>query len=133
MSCIWNNEQRKKECKFCAVQYCDERIEQDSCLTITTQEKYNNMENYEQKYKEALERMKSWARGEHPECFTEAKKAAEFVFPELAEDEDKKAKQWILEYLHDGLRKTDEQFKPQFESAISWLERQKPVKLDYEV
>ena len=28
--------------------------------------------DYEQKYKEALERMKSWAKGEHPECFTEA-------------------------------------------------------------
>jgi len=32
--------------------------------------------DYEKKYKEALERMKSWAKGEHPECFTEAQKAA---------------------------------------------------------
>jgi len=41
-------------------------------------------------YDEALERMKSWARGEYPECFTEAQKAAEFIFPELAESEDER-------------------------------------------
>lgn len=40
-------------------------------------------------YDDALERMKSWVRGEHPECFTEAQKAAEFIFPKLAESEDK--------------------------------------------
>ena len=48
------------------------------------------MENYEKKYKESLERMKSWVRGEHPECFSEAQKAAEFIFPELKESEDEK-------------------------------------------
>lgn len=80
--------------------------------------------NYEQKYKEALERMKSWVKGEHPDCFSEAQKAAEFIFPELAESEDEKHRNWILEYLYDGLRKADEQFKPQFEAAIAWLEKQ---------
>lgn len=42
--------------------------------------------------------------------------------PELNEDEQ--SKKWILEYLYDGLRKSDEQFKCQFKAAISWLEKQ---------
>lgn len=41
-------------------------------------------------------------------------------FPELKKSEDEKSKKWILEYLHDGLRKSDEQFK----TAIAWLEKQ---------
>ena len=39
--------------------------------------------DYEKAYKDALERMKSWAKGEHPEYFSEAQKAAEFIFPWL--------------------------------------------------
>ena len=53
--------------------------------------------------------------------------AIENIFPELNESEDEQSKKWILEYLHDGLRKTYEQFKGQFKTAIAWLERQKPV------
>lgn len=44
--------------------------------------------------------------------------------PELKESEDRQHRKWILEYLYDGLRKTDEQFKEQFKSAITWLEKQ---------
>ncbi len=44
--------------------------------------------------------------------------------PELKESEDEESKKWILEYLYDGLRKSDEQFKDQFKSAIEWLEKQ---------
>lgn len=54
---------------------------------------------YEQehkKYGDAVERMKSWMNGGHPECFSEAHKAAEFVFPELAESEEEK----LSEKLH---------------------------------
>ena len=50
------------------------------------------------------------------------------IFPELKESE--KSKKWILEYLYDGLRKSDEQFKDQFKAAIAWFEEQgeqKPV------
>lgn len=50
-------------------------------------------------YDEAIERMKSWVRGEHPECFTEAQKAAEFIFPELKELEDDKTKEEIMIFL----------------------------------
>lgn len=38
-----------------------------------------NQEEKAKAYDEALERMKSWVRGEHPECFGEAQKAAEFI------------------------------------------------------
>jgi len=81
--------------------------------------------DYEQKYKEALERMKSWARGEHPEYFTEAQKAAEFVFPELKESEDERMRKELLDYLHtrqviEGL--TDTKVKMDW---ITWIEKQK--------
>lgn len=38
--------------------------------------------------------------------------------------DDEQHRKWILEYLYDGLRKSDEQFKDQFKSAITWLEKQ---------
>lgn len=50
--------------------------------------------------------------------------ALEFLIPELKKSEDKQSKKWILEYLYDGLRKSDEQFKGQFKAAIAWLEKQ---------
>ena len=83
-----------------------------------------SIEEKAKRYDKALGRMKSWVRGEYPECFTEAQKAAEFIFPELKESEDEKSKKWILEYLYDGLRKSDEQFKDHFRTAIAWLEKQ---------
>lgn len=57
------------------------------------------MEDYEKKYKEAMARMESWARGEHPECFSEAQKAAEFVFPELKKSEDEKIKEDLIAWF----------------------------------
>ena len=48
--------------------------------------------------------------------------------PELKESEDEQHRKWILEYLYDGLRKSDEQFKDQFKSAIAWLKEQGQVK-----
>lgn len=52
------------------------------------------------------------------------KEAFEVFAPELKESEDEIHREWILEYLYDGLRKSDEQFKGQFKSAIAWLEKQ---------
>ena len=46
------------------------------------------------------------------------------IFPELAESEGEQHRKWILEYLYDGLRKSDEQFKDHFKMAIDWLEKQ---------
>ena len=48
----------------------------------------------------------------------------ENTFPELKEREDEQHRKWILEYLYDGLRKSNEQFKDQFMCAIVWLEKQ---------
>jgi len=54
------------------------------------------------------------------------------VFPELKESEDEQHRKWILEYLYDGLRKSDEQFKDHFRAAIAWLEKQSEKPFDYE-
>ena len=74
-------------------------------------------------YDEALKDM----RVIYPNLRGDAKLAVEHAFPQLAESEDEKARKWILEYLYDGLRKADDQFKEQFKSAIAWLEKQKDL------
>jgi len=91
-------------------------------ITLAEYIKYQNRDkimNYEQKYKEALERMKSWVRGEHPDCFSEAQKAAEFIFPELKEGEDERIRKAIIAYIshdqHCGVSNAD---------MIAWLEKQ---------
>ena len=73
--------------------------------------------DYKKKYEEALERMKSWAKGEHPECFSEAQKAAEFVFPELKESEDEKIRKEIIDFFKARKYNCSERF-------ITWLEKQ---------
>ena len=86
-----------------------------------------NQVDYKKKYDEALERMKSWARGEHPECFTEARKAAEFIFPELAESEDESIRKGIIEYLEQS-QFGEEHYQIDDDivrNYISWLEKQK--------
>jgi hypothetical protein len=59
-----------------------------------------------------------------------SEKELNYIFPELKDSEDGKSKKWILEYLHDGLRKSDEQFKDHFKAAISWLEKQCEKSMD---
>lgn len=77
--------------------------------------------NYEKKYKEALERMKSWANGEHPECFSEAQKTAEFIFPELKESEDERIRKSLINFLKSPfVNITDKKVAP----WIAWLEKQ---------
>ena len=56
--------------------------------------------------------------------FTLVREALETLVPELKESEDEQHRKWIIEYLYDGLRKSDEQFKDQFKRAIAWLEKQ---------
>lgn len=72
-------------------------------------------------YDEALERMKSWVKGEHPECFTEAQKAAEFIFPELKESEDDRIRKDIIRVLKGEISFTSEK---ENEKYIAWLEKQ---------
>lgn len=81
--------------------------------------------DYEKAYKEAL----NWMRGIYPTLTGSDKEDAEHYFPELAESEDERTRKWILEYLYDGLRKADEQFKDHFKSAIDWFEKQKEQKI----
>jgi len=74
----------------------------------------------EQKYEEAIERAKTIDKREYGDIIST-------IFPEFKESnesEDEKSKKWILEYLYDGLQKSDEQFKDHFKAAIAWLEKQ---------
>lgn len=90
--------------------------------------------DYEKKYNEALERMKSWVKGEHPECFTEAQKAAEFIFPELKENKDEKIRKALLKMMHDTPNVECETiYNIHKEECIAWLEKQGGQKpFDYE-
>ena len=54
---------------------------------------------------------------------TRDKRVVLSFFPELKKSKNEQSKNWILEYLYDGLRKSDEQFKDQFKAAIAWLEK----------
>ena len=83
-------------------------------MTMTIEEKAKA-------YDEALERMKSWMRGEHPECFTEAQKAAEFIFPELKESEDEKVRKEIIAVFKGEISYTSEEDAQKY---IAWLEKQ---------
>ena len=75
-----------------------------------------------QAYNEALKRAKDALNDETISSNTIA--YLQDIFPELKESEGEQSKKWILEYLYDGLRKSDEQFKDQFTAAIAWLEKQ---------
>lgn len=79
--------------------------------------------DYEKKYKEALERMKSWAKGEHPECFSEAQKTAEFIFPELKESKDERIRKTIYGWIY---TQPSEFFDNGFskEEMLAWVEKQ---------
>lgn len=81
--------------------------------------------NYEKLYKDALERMKSWARGEHPECFSEAQKTAEFIFPELQESEDERIRKGLIKAVS-GILKGNTLYGTDVtrEEALAWLEKQ---------
>lgn len=77
-------------------------------------------------YDEALERMKSWVKGEHPECFTEAQKAAEFIFPELKESEDEKVISEITAFFRKasgGYLDTSTPCKT-YSKWLAWFEKQ---------
>ena len=80
------------------------------------------MEDYKEKYEKALERAMVWK--EKSGMPIDKQGILDEIFPELKEFDDEQSKKWILEYLYDGLRKADEQFKGQFKTAIAWLEKQ---------
>ena len=75
-------------------------------------------------YDEALERMKSWVRGEHPECFDNAKKAAEFIFPVL-KNEDERIKKWLYNIIKHGSYLGEIPFEKNL--VLAWIEKQGEV------
>lgn len=78
--------------------------------------------DYEKEYKNLVAKVKK----AHQFAQTDSTKSVlEDILPQLRESEDEMHRKWILEYLYDGLRKADEQFKDHFKSAIDWLERKK--------
>lgn len=88
----------------------------------------NETMDYEKLYKEAIERAKSWAKGEHPECFSEAQKAVDFIFPELKESEDEMIRKEIIKCVkYYGPETANPTL---FKDMLAWLEKQgeqKPV------
>ena len=83
-----------------------------------------NTEQKAKAYDEALEKMKSWARGEHPECFTEAQKTAEFIFPELKESEDEKVEKAIFGMVYDSDNELWSSYDVSKSDVLAWLEKQ---------
>lgn len=79
------------------------------------------MENYEQKYKEALEKVK--------ELYTtygdaDVNEALEDAFPELKESEDEKIRKELLQFVDINTLSIDERH----DRWIAWLEKQKQPK-----
>lgn len=70
-------------------------------------------------YDKAIEKIQKYVKDD----FGCTRLRPENIFPELKEREEEECKKWILEYLYDGLQKSDEQFKGQFNAAIAWLEK----------
>ena len=65
---------------------------------------------------------------EHPECFTEAQKVAEFIFPELAESEDERIRKVIYELVE--VQPTAEFIGDvSKDECLTWLKKQKEQKI----
>ena len=77
-------------------------------------------ENYEKKYKEALERashIKDYNTIGTPQ------EIAELIFPELRENEDEKIRKFLIELLSNGTWRKEYPFSPI--DCVAWLEKQK--------
>jgi len=86
-----------------------------------------SIEQKAKRYDEAIEIINDYyqkTRYSSLSCASNDIEVLEKAFPELKESEDEQHCKWILEYLYDGLRKSDEQFKDHFKAAIAWLEKQ---------
>lgn len=81
--------------------------------------------DYKEKYEMALEGIQEiLGSGADSIKMSRLQLRLQGIFPELKESEDEQHRKWILEYLYDGLRNSDEQFKDQFKCAIAWFEKQ---------
>ena len=80
--------------------------------------------NYEQKYKNALERARDLMTKQNPPAFD--KHLIEMVFPELAESEDERIGNFLIDFIK-VCAWTDkkDQGWPSREDCIAWLEKNK--------
>lgn len=86
------------------------------------------MENYEKKYKEALESIKKIRDAN--KCNTALVESIEYFFPELAESEDEKIRKEIILFFEQEIPQCSiEEHKEYMRKWITWLEKQKE-KLD---
>ena len=76
--------------------------------------------NYEQKYKEALEKARQFS--EHP-LQEDSSSIVEYIFPELKESEDEKIRKWLIDWAK--AVNWSEQFTISKEQVLAWLEKQK--------
>ena len=88
--------------------------------------------DYEQKYKEALQRYKDYiGRSRDKKTSMIEDKMGDFIFPEITDSEDEIIRKWIIKYLQYWAdHASDKDESNCCKNAIAWLEKQKPF--DYE-
>ena len=81
--------------------------------------------NYEQKYKEALERAKKEWIENLDNCYTNYRERLEIIFPELAESKDERIRKELIEHIkanYEADYVLFKKFSP--DDVIAWLEKQ---------
>ena len=78
-----------------------------------------NKMDYKEKYEKAL----GWMRDVYPTLTGATKEDAEHYFPELAESEDERIREWIAEHIDCDERDRAEMMP----KALAWLEKQKDI------
>ena len=82
--------------------------------------------NYEQKYKEALERAKKYVNIDEDSTQVYTKGVVEEIFPELAESEDEKIRKSLIDFVGDtSVRFFLQVYNISKEDVLAWLEKQK--------
>lgn len=74
--------------------------------------------NYEQKYKEALEKARQFS--EHP-LQEDSSSIVEYIFPELQEIEDEKIRKWLIDWAK--AVKWSKKFTISKKQLLAWLEK----------
>ena len=120
-----------EEDESASMTYADEPI--DACVEMIVKLKENkNKMNYEQKYKDALEKIKELLKDQ--EIALHAREKLAKVFPELKESEDERIREAIHIYL-DWLDGRNKEYQPKGEytikDMIAWLEKQGEQKVSY--
>lgn len=84
--------------------------------------------NYEQKYKEALEKARQFSERPLEE---DSSSIVEYIFPELKESEDERIRKAVIEMIHDTPNiECEENYNVRKEDVLAWLEKQgekKPI------